>query len=471
MIPKLIIVVACALFWWLLRKDNRLREGTSAALWIPTLWVGIIASKPLSQWLGFGGGTDTMEGSPMDALFFAVMIFAALIVLSRRKVLWSRLISENWAIFLFYGFLLLSVAWAHSPLTSFKRWFKEMGNIFVLLVILTELDPQQALRAIFFRCGCVFIPLSYIFIRWFPDLGRRYNEHSGEMEAIGVTGQKNTLGAMILVCSLMIIWDWVELRRLRRQNPEAGLRFDLNLRVVLLLCGAYLLKICDSKTSMTCLLLGAGVLAATRLPLLRQRLRLLGVLAAAVFIGYLFLNQFFNVTGAVLHDLGRNESLTGRTDVWRELLSAGTDPLFGTGFLSFWDDPAYKYKLPYWVAFSAHNGYIEIYLCGGAAGVFFLAVMLLASGIRINQALAWDGDYGVVRFAVFLVVLLANYTESNFAGMTPIGFLFLTVAIGHANSAYSDSVSLLQPVDDPVAAPPEFEDDMKTCSPDATFRD
>lgn len=103
MIPKLILVVACVIFWRLFKRDNRLREGTSAALWIPTLWVGILASRPLSMWVGFGGGSSTQEGSPMDALFFMVMIFAALVVLMRRRVLWSRLISQNWAILLFTG--------------------------------------------------------------------------------------------------------------------------------------------------------------------------------------------------------------------------------------------------------------------------------------------------------------------------------------------------------------------------------
>lgn len=387
----------------------------------------------------------------MDALFFMVMIFAALVVLARRRVVWSRLISENWAMVLFYGFVLLSVLWAYSPLVSFKRWVKEIGNIFVLLVMLTEVDPQQALRAVFFRCGCVLIPLSLIFIRWFPDLGRVYNMHSGEMEAVGVTCQKNSLGAMILVCGLIIFWDWLELRKLRKEKPEANLRFDLNLRVALLLTGAYLLNMCDSKTSMICLVLGASVLAATRMPVLQKRLRLLGVLAAAGFLGYLVLSQFFDVKGTFFHSIGRNTDITGRTEVWAALLNAGTDPIIGTGYLSFWDNPWYQDKLPGGDSVSAHNGYLEIYLFEGWVGVCFLAVMLLASGIRINRALAWDGDYGVIRFAVLLVALLANYTESNFAVMTPIGFLFLTAAIGHAEAA-----SVIRQVDESIEAPPEF---------------
>jgi len=51
-------------------------------------------------------------------------------------------------------FLLLAVLWANSPPTSVKRWFKEFGNIAVLLVVHTEARPQQALRAVVLRIVC-----------------------------------------------------------------------------------------------------------------------------------------------------------------------------------------------------------------------------------------------------------------------------------------------------------------------------
>jgi hypothetical protein len=63
--------------------------------------------------------------------------------------------------------------------------------------------------------------------------------------------------------------------------------------------------------------------------------------------------------------------------------------------------------------------------------------MLLATGLRINSALAWGGDYSVVRFAIFVVALVANFSESNFACMTPVGFLFLSAAIGYVDTASS----------------------------------
>lgn len=439
--PRLILLVSLVIFWRLIKRDNRLRDGISSALWIPTLWVGIISSRPLSTWMGFGGGVDTLEGSPADRAFFFVMMFAAMIVVSRRGVDWGRLISENWSLFLFYGFLLVSVMWAHSPGSSFKRWFKEIGNIFVLLVILTEADPQEALRTVFYRCGCILLPLSVVFIRWFPDLGRRYNIHSGEMEATGVTFQKNSLGALILVTCFLIAWDCLVLLDRRKRDPNEKLKPDLTIRVIVLLTGVYLLHLCNSQTSMVCLLIGTAILLAARLPVFRVKLRLLGWAAVAIFVGFLVLDQMFDIRTVIIHDLGRNTTLTGRTDVWDVLRHAGTDPLIGTGYMSFWDDEAYRSKLPDWVAFSAHNGYLEMYLCGGVVCLFFLGIMLLATGVKLNKALAWDGEYGAIRFAIFLMALVANYTETNFAWMTPIGFLFLTAAIGHAEAAYAPQLA------------------------------
>ena len=428
MLPDLILLASLALSWWLIRRDIAKREGISSAIWIPTIWVAIIGSRPVSMWLGFGGGTSTMEGSPVDALIFFILVFAAFGALARRRLNWLEVISENWPIFLFYGFLLISVLWANSPFISFKRWFKEFGNIAVLLVILTDPRPQQALRAVFVRCACLFLPLSLVFIRYFPSLGRVYTR-SGAPELTGVTTQKNVLGVLLLVCGLVLFWDWLELRK--EQQPSKAMRLETKIHFGLLLLALYLLHLSDSKTSMVCLFFGAAVIIATRLPFFRNRPNLLGVAALTVILTFWILDQTVGIKQNVVAGLGRDMTFTGRTDVWRELLNLHTDPVLGVGFMSFWDDKYYQSQLPEWVGKSAHNGYLEEYLVGGWVGIFFLVIMLLATALRINNALKWDGDYGAFRLAVLFAFLIGNFSESNIACMTPIGFLFLLAAIGH----------------------------------------
>ena len=369
-----------------------------------------------------------MDGSPLDGAAFLILIISAFVVLFRRRLNWPYVVLENWPIFLFYFFLLVSVLWANSPPVSFKRWFKEFGNIAILLVILTEQNPQQAIRAVFVRCAYLLFPLSVIFIRFFPSVGRYYSSHGGEGEFTGVTMQKNSLGALVLICGLIILWDWLELRR-----TSKGVRVLRKIKIShwgLLLIGAYLFRMCNSVTSMVCFAIGAAIILTGQLPVLRRRLQMLAVIAAICVGGFWVLDQTFGLKKAFFEDMGRNMTLTGRTDVWQELCNVGTDPFLGTGFMSFWDDQHFQSKLPDWVAFSAHNGYLEILLAGGWVGVSFLSLMILGVGWRVSRALPSGTNYSAVRFAIFVVALVANYTESNFAEMTPLGFLFLLGGIG-----------------------------------------
>jgi exopolysaccharide production protein ExoQ len=274
----------------------------------------------------------------------------------------------------------------------------------------------------------VLIPLSIVFIRYFPELGRRYSIHSGELEITGVTTQKNSLGAMIVVCGLIFLWDWLE-----NSRPGATPR-TRNARLLTLglaLAAGWLLWQSDSKTSLTCVIVGGLLITAVRLPLLHRRISAMGPAFLVLGVACYFLDLSFGFSTALVSSLGRDMTFTGRTEVWHALLGLHIDPLFGTGFMSLWDDPQLRGRLPEWVAGSAHNGYLEIYLAGGIVGVAFLALMLLVTGLRLNQALrAGGGHFAVVRFAIFLAALIANFSESNFASMTPLGVLFLISAIG-----------------------------------------
>jgi O-antigen ligase len=432
MMSKLVLLASFGVFWWLIKKDIGFRKGVSSAIWIPTLWVGMLASRPLSTWVGFGGGGDTvegtLEGSPVDRLFYFILIGLALVTVSRRRLDWGAVMRRNWPICLFYGYLLITVVWSDSPVASFKRWFKEVGNIFVLLVVLTEEDPQEAFRAVFVRCACVLIPLSVVFIRYFPDLGRVYNIHSGEMEAVGVTFQKNSLGAMVLVCGLVLIWEWFE-----RSRPGAMRwgRVQKYLPAVLLGMGVYLVRLCDSKTSIACLGIAGCLMAATRLPLLRRRISALGTWTLVAVLALFALDSAFGIREEIVRSMGRDMTFTGRTEVWQQLLSLDTNPIFGTGFCSFWSDQDYMAKLPIEIVGgrSAHNGYLENYIDGGVISLFFLGTMLLVTFLRINRQLSSGSNYAVMRFAVLAVVLIANVSESHFGKMSPLGFLFLLAAV------------------------------------------
>src|SRR5438874_638568 len=99
--PQLILLSFLLLAAWLIKRDVAQRPGLSAGVWIPTIWLGILASRPVSSWIGGGGSGDSLDGSPVDRLFFSIMIVLAIRTLAKRKLNLSWLVGTNWAIFLF----------------------------------------------------------------------------------------------------------------------------------------------------------------------------------------------------------------------------------------------------------------------------------------------------------------------------------------------------------------------------------
>jgi len=423
-------LLACTLFiLFNLVRDVKRREDVSKAIWIPTLWVAILCSRPVSVWLSGGiasSAGSSLDGSPIDRTVYLGLIISGFIVLSRRQIKWNEFISNNKGVLLLYLYLLITVLWSAHPFVAFKRWFKDFGNIIILLVILTESSPPAAFRAVFVRCAYVLIPLSVVYIKWFPHLGRAYGRWSGEMMATGVTLQKNSLGAMLLVCGLPFVWQFL----IRKKEPwGAPTKTDFGIYISMLLMGAWLLIVSNSQTSLVCMLIGLSIILTIKFPAVKQHAARFGGIVIAVTLLFLLLDSTFNLKENLLEMLGRDATLTGRTDVWAAVLDQDTDPMFGVGFCSFWSDERYVDSIPDWLMFSSHNGYLEIYLDGGLVGDFFLILMLAIVFGKITKDMARGEDFSIVRFAFLLITIVYNFSEAIYGRLSPGWFIFLLIAI------------------------------------------
>src|SRR5205814_390017 len=188
---RLLAILLCVPFiWWLWRRDVQARPKFSHTFWIPLLWMLILGSRRLSWWLGVGSAGGDLEGNWFDRLLYIGLIFWAIHILSQRGVSWSTLIHKNQALLLFYLFLLATIVWAPFPFVLFKRWFKDIGAIFVILLILTEEHPMEATKALFARCAYVWFPVSEILGKYFPGIGREYSRIVHALYS-GVCGEKN----------------------------------------------------------------------------------------------------------------------------------------------------------------------------------------------------------------------------------------------------------------------------------------
>src|SRR5881394_1426855 len=154
----------------IVREGKRQKPKLSWALWVPLFWAVIISSKPLTSWLSLAGDSmenaeDYLEGSPLDRAFLLSLIVAGVAILFQRRVNWSRAFTTNKWLFIYFFYLALSTLWSEFTFVSFKRWIKDFGNVVMVLVILTEIDPVVAARTLLLRCAYLILPLSVVYIK------------------------------------------------------------------------------------------------------------------------------------------------------------------------------------------------------------------------------------------------------------------------------------------------------------------
>lgn len=436
---KELAAIICALFiLWLFYRDRKLRPMTSWASWIPLFWVMIIGSKPVSAWFGVTGEaaadqimpTEYLEGSPLDRNVFLILIIGALIVLWRRKVDWSRIFGSNRWLFAFFLYCGVSILWSDFPFISLKRWIKDLGNIVMVLVIVTETYPVQALEAVFARYINVAIPLSVLFVKYFPNLGRYYHRFTYAPAYQGVTGNKNELGIILFVSGLFLMWDLMQKWHGTQQKTDKVDRF---VRVLLLLMVIWLMILSSCSTAIVCLTLGTGLLFILQSSSVKKQVRHLGMYSLATGLLIVFIYTFPAITEGILTMVGRSTTLTGRTDIWAGLLKEPLNEFIGAGFKSFWLVPA---RIAKHVVIQAHNGYLETYLNGGLAGLLLLIALIVSTGSKLKKEFFGD-KFGIFRLSFFVIALLYNWTEAMFNSLSLIWFVLLITALYYPPSSAS----------------------------------
>lgn len=433
---QLALVIFLAFIVWLYVRDRHLRPMTSKALWIPLIWFVLIGTRPLSLW--FGGQmaaladdhVDFEEGSSFDRNAFFAVVFLGFAALTKRKVNWAEFFSNNRILVAFFVYCGISVLWSDYPFVGFKRWIKDITNIVMLLILFSEKDPIRAIAAVWARYIYIVIPVSVLFIKYFPDLGRVYNRWTYEPSFVGVTTEKNTLGAVVLVSGMVLVWDLIESRR--KGNPTD--RLDLINRCILLVMTLWLLHMANSSTALVCFVLGICIIVAMRFPFAMRQARNLGWYCLACVLSGLLLYLNSGLFEGFLDLLGEDSTLTGRTDVWELVLNQPINSLLGTGgYRSFWvSEFADSIKERYYFYLNqSHNGYIETYLNEGLIGLGLLVGSIVMSVIAIRKGLIQGSNYAGLRFAFLVVALFNNWTEASFNTLSPIWAMFLIATVSY----------------------------------------
>ena len=454
--PFLALSIWLILLVALLYFDPARDPKTSLALWLPVIWMFIVGSRLPAQWFNLGFSFEySQEGNPLDRSVDLVLIVLAIAVLISRSFKWGSFVRRNLALTVYISFALLSVFWSDFPFVTFKRWFRDFGSYLLILVVLTDPDPLSAVRTVLRRVSYLLIPLSIVLDKYFPQIGRQYETWTGAAYNIGVTTSKNMLGLACLVSGLFFFWDTITRWHERKQRKT---RRILAVNAMFLAMTGWLLQSSQSTTSRVCFVIGCLVILAAHSKVFRRHPAFLKAIIPASFGLFLILDLGFAMGVRLAKAVGKDPTLTDRTKIWAFLLGMHTNPIFGTGYQSFWLGSRLKY---FWdnaglgPINEAHNGYLEVYLELGLIGVLLLIGFLIVSYWAICRRLTSSSSLAVLGLATWLVVVFYDMSEAGFNnGLLYLMLLMSALAIPARarkrvrNFAAFDNAHTVNPVPD-----------------------
>ena len=432
--PWLALFLTLAFIVFLFRRDIRERPNVSGALWLPLIWLVFTCSRPFSEWLRlFGlpvsGGASNEEGSPVDAAFIYAMATAGLLVLINRQVSLSEVLRRNGWLVAFIAYCFISVVWSDYPFITFKRVTKIFNHPIMALIVFTEPDFNEALTRLMKRCAYVVVPVSILWIRYYPQLATSYDDWSGLQMIAGISVGKNGLGADCLILGFFFFWHLLQTWRTERNTQR---RNELWLIAGFLIGILYLLRLSHSATAAICLFLAILIVVVVGI---RPKIKdFIGTYTLAALVLLAAAQLAFGISGLLSESLGRGSTLTGRTDLWAHCLEFQASPILGYGFESFWfperrDKIAAYYHN--WKPGGSHNSYLDAYLDLGLIGLSILIGLFIATFCKIRLELFRNFEWGRYRLAFFVAVALRGWTESSFTTGSALWFVFHIIAIDY----------------------------------------
>ena len=342
---------------------------------------------------------ETAEGSPLLRLVWLPVYAAALAgIFWKFKAVAKTALRMPFMVALI-GLSAASFLWSIDPGLSQRRGFAVAMTCAAGMFLGTRYDWQTLLRMLGMAWLTVTV-LSFLTGLLNPGFGVMSEIHVGAWK--GLYYEKNQLGGHMaraaFLCGFLFVMDR---------------RWRLVWAFGVFLC-ALLVLLSTSKTALLGLLLGMAVLG---IGAWMKRGVVTGISTA--WLGVAIIGALAGVMvfapELIFAALGRDASLTGRTDIWVTLVDMISQrPMLGYGYGAFWavdSEPAYWVReVLEWDAPTAHNGWLEVAIGLGLIGLACLVLDFLITLARAMRSSldTWTGIFALGFCAQFLLFSLSE---------------------------------------------------------------
>ena len=345
-------------------------------------------------------------------------LWCAYLVLPRWRATLNA-VRAAWPILLLPSLSILSAIWSIDPLLTLRR-----SSFFTLStlvgVYLGERYSIEELAGLFAEAECWLMGGS---LAMFCILPAKVLDPSHAGAWKGLTVHKNVFGECMAVAVVLLL-----LVRFRGHRT---------LQRCFLVAAVGLLYLAHSITpTIAC---GVVVLAV---PILRKvsRLRIqervvaYGVLASLGVFGSFLMTTY---STSLLDLVGKDSTLSGRAQLWSLVMDAiWKKPFLGYGYEAFWQgfrgESRGILESTGWLVPMAHNGYLDLWLSLGLAGLVVYVLVFLKAIRMALRYLRYDRrTIGAWPIAYLLFFSLHNTAESTLLTRTTFEFLtFVAVGVG-----------------------------------------
>ena len=388
---------------------------------------GIPAEITVEELLQYGGQIR-------NVFMLAYIIVMVLAVLNWEKMLLGM--AAVWPIMLLLVIAWLSNFWTVAPEFTYRRDIALTVTTLMGIYLFSRYDLDTLLRILTVVVAILVIG-SLIWVVAVPDYGVHSDaEHAGAWR--GIFFHKNTTGRVMVFSLAVIIAAW------------SGNCVN---RLALAVLGGLTLLVILGTTSQTALL-GTVILVPGLITIRMVRGHALkSALVTLVVLAIAWHGALIGIANydLILEALGRDPSLTGRTEIWLYALDyAFQRPFTGYGYAAFWNgelSPGAQYSA-YWGTPHSHNGWLEVFIALGLPAVLIMMGIVIVTVLR---AIILARYYPTTTPAI--LIMLTSFSMLTIAMSEPVfleqhsfDWILMVIVIGCARALTSNLKHTEQPL-------------------------
>lgn len=406
------------------------RPSTRGEFWFVFAMLLVMAAFPaISKYQGVEP-QDSMSSPVGEAVWSLLYLVAGLRVLALRATAFA-ILKQAPGLVLLLGIFLASSIWSVAPSTTLvdaieligtakirlfiaqnttlSNAFELIGTATISLFIVCRFDLREFLNILGLAFGVIAVAsLGFVFLA--PGHGRM-DYGSGPWS--GVFQAKNNLALAMSLATISLTISML---------ASSG-RKRAVLALVIAMCIALLVGSRSATATMGCC--AALAAAVGGLVVRSERVDAVGrmLIGISLLVGIVVVAVVGVSLDTFLGALGRDVSLTGRTDFWPYLLQAISDrPLLGYGYNAFFRSTDGAHYLSYyaveaggWMPYHSHNSFLQCGLDAGFVGLTAFGYVLL--GALRGGVLYLRREKSVVAawpIAIVFYLIAGSFTETYF---------------------------------------------------------